>query len=156
MVLGCSVVGLHCLCHFFSISFYMPKVYVIINIINIRPDWQLQLTEDIFPFGSRYRPWTVPSLPSGELRSLCWSRIQKNRSTAILPLDCKYLCLTCTVSGVRINNWCIWNQDPVDQLLLGPAYGIPKVLDKVGLKVSDIDTWEIHEAFAVSHNRFYL
>ncbi|KAJ2941350.1 hypothetical protein O0L34_g3550 [Tuta absoluta] len=39
-------------------------------------------------------------------------------------------------------------QDPVDQLLLGPAYGIPKILDKAGLTVNDIDTWEIHEAFA--------
>ena len=41
-------------------------------------------------------------------------------------------------------------QDPVDQLLLGPAYGIPKILDKAGLKLSDIDSWEIHEAFAVN------
>ena len=41
-------------------------------------------------------------------------------------------------------------QDPVDQLLLGPTYGIPKILDKAGLKMSDVDTWEIHEAFAVS------
>ncbi|XP_072948217.1 trifunctional enzyme subunit beta, mitochondrial [Epargyreus clarus] len=39
-------------------------------------------------------------------------------------------------------------QDPVDQLLLGPAYGIPKILKKAGLQLSDIDTWEIHEAFA--------
>lgn len=39
-------------------------------------------------------------------------------------------------------------QDPVDQLLLGPTYGIPKILDKAGLKINDIDTWEIHEAFA--------
>lgn len=39
-------------------------------------------------------------------------------------------------------------QDPIDQLLLGPAYGIPKLLNKVGLTHKDIDTWEIHEAFA--------
>ncbi|CAH0403197.1 unnamed protein product [Chilo suppressalis] len=39
-------------------------------------------------------------------------------------------------------------QDPVDQLLLGPAYGIPKLLDRAGLKMNDIDSWEIHEAFA--------
>ncbi|XP_022125472.1 trifunctional enzyme subunit beta, mitochondrial [Pieris rapae] len=39
-------------------------------------------------------------------------------------------------------------QDPVDQLLLGPAYGIPKILEKSGLQLGDIDTWEIHEAFA--------
>ncbi|KAH8414683.1 hypothetical protein KR222_002924, partial [Zaprionus bogoriensis] len=40
------------------------------------------------------------------------------------------------------------SQDPVNQLLLGPAYGIPKLLKKVGLGMKDIDTWEIHEAFA--------
>lgn len=40
------------------------------------------------------------------------------------------------------------SQDPIDQLLLGPAYGIPKILKKAGLKMSDVDSWEIHEAFA--------
>lgn len=40
------------------------------------------------------------------------------------------------------------SQDPIDQLLLGPAYGIPKLLNKVGLGLNDISTWEIHEAFA--------
>ncbi|KAI8432540.1 hypothetical protein MSG28_013537 [Choristoneura fumiferana] len=39
-------------------------------------------------------------------------------------------------------------QDPVDQLLLGPAYGIPKILEKAGLTMNDVDSWEIHEAFA--------
>ncbi|XP_067628482.1 trifunctional enzyme subunit beta, mitochondrial [Eurosta solidaginis] len=40
------------------------------------------------------------------------------------------------------------SQDPVDQLLLSPAYGIPKLLKNTGLSLKDIDTWEIHEAFA--------
>lgn len=40
------------------------------------------------------------------------------------------------------------SQDPVDQLLLGPAYGIPKILNKAKLGLKDIDVWEIHEAFA--------
>ena len=39
-------------------------------------------------------------------------------------------------------------QDPVDQLLLGPAYGIGRLLERAGLTVADIDVWEIHEAFA--------
>nr|CAD7201785.1 unnamed protein product [Timema douglasi] len=39
-------------------------------------------------------------------------------------------------------------QDPVDQLLLGPAYGIPKLLEKAGLQLKDVDVWEVHEAFA--------
>lgn len=42
------------------------------------------------------------------------------------------------------------SQDPIDQLLLSPAYVIPKLLKKAGLEVKDVDTWEIHEAFAVS------
>ncbi|XP_075165555.1 mitochondrial trifunctional protein beta subunit [Haematobia irritans] len=40
------------------------------------------------------------------------------------------------------------SQDPVDQLLLGPAYGIPKLLKRAGLTLKDIDAWEVHEAFA--------
>lgn len=35
-----------------------------------------------------------------------------------------------------------------DQLLLGPAYAVSKLLKRVNLKVSDIDVWEFHEAFA--------
>ncbi|KAK2722556.1 trifunctional enzyme subunit beta, mitochondrial-like [Artemia franciscana] len=40
------------------------------------------------------------------------------------------------------------SQDPKDQLLLGPAYATPKVLEKAGLSMKDIDVWEVHEAFA--------
>uniref|UniRef100_A0A7E4VH59 acetyl-CoA C-acyltransferase n=1 Tax=Panagrellus redivivus TaxID=6233 RepID=A0A7E4VH59_PANRE len=39
-------------------------------------------------------------------------------------------------------------QDPKDQLLLSPAYVIPKLLDKAGLTLQDVDVFEIHEAFA--------
>eukprot|EP00795_Rhopilema_esculentum_P007902 gene7902-13786_t len=38
--------------------------------------------------------------------------------------------------------------DPKDQLLLGPTYAVPDVLNKAGLKLSDVDVFEIHEAFA--------
>jgi len=39
-------------------------------------------------------------------------------------------------------------QDPKEELLLGPAYATPKVLDSMGLQLSDIDVFEFHEAFA--------
>ncbi|KIH63876.1 acetyl-CoA C-acetyltransferase [Ancylostoma duodenale] len=39
-------------------------------------------------------------------------------------------------------------QDPKDQLLLSPAYVIPKLLEKAGLGLKDISVFEIHEAFA--------
>ncbi|XP_013883465.1 trifunctional enzyme subunit beta, mitochondrial [Austrofundulus limnaeus] len=40
------------------------------------------------------------------------------------------------------------SQDPKDQLLLGPTYATPKVLERAGLSLSDIDVFEYHEAFA--------
>ena len=34
-------------------------------------------------------------------------------------------------------------------MVIGPVLAIPKVLKKLGLKVEDIDLWELNEAFAV-------
>jgi acetyl-CoA acetyltransferase family protein len=39
-------------------------------------------------------------------------------------------------------------QSPDEDLLLGPALAIPKVLESAGLQPSDIDVFELHEAFA--------
>ena len=36
-----------------------------------------------------------------------------------------------------------------DEMGIGPVFAVPKVLKKLGLKVSDIDLWELNEAFAV-------
>jgi acetyl-CoA C-acetyltransferase len=36
-----------------------------------------------------------------------------------------------------------------DEMGIGPVFAVPKVLQKLGLKVSDIDLWELNEAFAV-------
>ncbi|HMN72690.1 MAG TPA: acetyl-CoA C-acyltransferase [Rhodoblastus sp.] len=36
-----------------------------------------------------------------------------------------------------------------DEMGIGPVFAIPKLLQKAGLKVSDIDLWELNEAFAV-------
>ena len=36
-----------------------------------------------------------------------------------------------------------------DEMGIGPVFAIPKLLAKAGLKVSDIDIWELNEAFAV-------
>jgi len=47
-----------------------------------------------------------------------------------------------------LRNFTYVAQDPIDQLLLGPAYATPIVLEKAGLTMKDIDVWEFHEAFA--------
>ena len=36
-----------------------------------------------------------------------------------------------------------------DEMGIGPIYAIPKLLERTGLKMSDIDLWELNEAFAV-------
>lgn len=47
-----------------------------------------------------------------------------------------------------IRNYVFTAQDPFEELLLGPAYATPKVLDMAGLELADIDVFEFHEAFA--------
>ena len=36
-----------------------------------------------------------------------------------------------------------------DEMGIGPVFAVPKVLARLGLKVQDIDLWELNEAFAV-------
>jgi len=48
----------------------------------------------------------------------------------------------------RLREYTYVAQDPGAELLLGPAYAIPKVLDAAGLTLGDIDVFELHEAFA--------
>ena len=38
--------------------------------------------------------------------------------------------------------------DPHDELLLGPVFAIPRLLDRQGLSLDDIGVFEIHEAFS--------
>lgn len=39
-------------------------------------------------------------------------------------------------------------QDPRDELLLGPAYAVSRLLARNGLAAADVQVWELHEAFA--------
>ena len=38
--------------------------------------------------------------------------------------------------------------DPKEQMLIGPAYSMPKALERAGYRLQDMDLVEIHEAFA--------
>ncbi len=48
----------------------------------------------------------------------------------------------------RIRAYAYSAQDPGEELLLGPAYAVPKAMEAAGLELSDIDVFEFHEAFA--------
>jgi acetyl-CoA acyltransferase len=47
-----------------------------------------------------------------------------------------------------IRSWAFTALSPRDQLLQGPAYAAPLALDRAGVAMSDIELWEMHEAFA--------
>ncbi|MFW5947063.1 MAG: acetyl-CoA C-acyltransferase FadI [Gemmatimonadota bacterium] len=47
-----------------------------------------------------------------------------------------------------IRSWAYTALDPRDQLLQGPAFAVPRALDRAGVTMADIDLWEMHEAFA--------
>lgn len=48
----------------------------------------------------------------------------------------------------EIIDYIYYGTDPKDELLLGPAYATSKLLEINNMKVSDIDVFEIHEAFS--------
>ena len=48
----------------------------------------------------------------------------------------------------RIIDYVFTGQDVDEELLLGPVYAISEILKKTGLSISDIDVFELHEAFA--------
>lgn len=54
--------------------------------------------------------------------------------------------------GIRplgwVRSWAWSALDPAAQLLQGPAYAVPRALDRAGLAMKDIGLMEMHEAFA--------
>ena len=48
----------------------------------------------------------------------------------------------------RLGAYTFVAQDPGEELLLGPAYATPQVLDRAGVTLADVDVIELHEAFA--------
>ena len=47
----------------------------------------------------------------------------------------------------RFVSWAVAGCEP-DEMGIGPVYAVPKLLQRNGLKVDDIDIWELNEAFA--------
>ena len=43
--------------------------------------------------------------------------------------------------------WAVAGCEP-DEMGIGPVFAVPKLLERHGLKVEDIDLWELNEAFA--------
>ncbi|XP_054003359.1 trifunctional enzyme subunit beta, mitochondrial [Hylaeus anthracinus] len=85
--------------------------------------------------------------PYGSVTAANASFLTDGASAALIMTEEKALQLGLTPKAY-LRNFTYVSQDPIDQLLLGPTYAIPKVLQKAKLNVKDIGVWEIHEAFA--------
>jgi len=46
-----------------------------------------------------------------------------------------------------VRSWATTAVDPAGQLLMGPAFAVPKALERAGLKLAQMDLIEMHEAF---------
>jgi len=85
--------------------------------------------------------------PNGTVTAANSSFLTDGASAAIISTQAKANELGIKPTAI-LRDYMYVAQDPVDQLLLGPAYGIGRLLERAGLTVDDIDVWEIHEAFA--------
>ncbi|XP_044264115.1 trifunctional enzyme subunit beta, mitochondrial [Tribolium madens] len=85
--------------------------------------------------------------PHGTVTAANASFLTDGASAAIVTTEAKAKALGLKPKAY-LRDFIYVSQDPIDQLLLGPAYGTPIVLEKAGLTMKDIDVWEFHEAFA--------
>lgn len=119
---------------------YMPPDYqVVVEADNvIRSDTSMEKLASLKPvFDRRYGSVTAGNaspLTDGGSALLLMSQ-ERARADGREPLG-------------YVRSWAYAALDPGDQLLQGPAFAVPKALDRAGLTMGDIDLWEMHEAFA--------
>jgi len=85
--------------------------------------------------------------PHGTVTAANASFLSDGGSATLIMSESKALEMGLTPKAY-IRDYTFVSQDPKDQLLLGPAYAMPIVLEKSGLTLQDIDVFEFHEAFA--------
>ena len=105
---------------------------------GIRPDASLEALAQLAPvFDRRYGSVTAGNaspLTDGAAAVLLMSE-DKARALGYRPL-------------AAIRSYAVAAVDPGWQLLMGPAYAVPRALDRAGISWRDLGLVEIHEAFA--------
>ena len=88
-----------------------------------------------------------PAVPGGVIAAGNASQFSDG-AAAVIVMDAK----TAERKGLKplgiFRGFAIAGCEP-DEMGIGPVFAIPKLLAKAGLKVEDIDLWELNEAFAV-------
>ncbi|XP_059835806.1 trifunctional enzyme subunit beta, mitochondrial-like [Hypanus sabinus] len=119
------------------IPFKVPGHYTVTKDNGIRPSSMEQLT--------KLKPAFIK--PHGTITAANASFLTDGASAVLIMSEDKALAM-----GYKpltyLRNFVHVSQDPKDQLLLGPTYATPKVLEKAGLTLNDI---EFHEAQILSN-----
>lgn len=119
------------------IPFKVPGRHTVTKDNGIRPSSMEQL--------SKLKPAFIK--PHGTITAANASFLTDGASAVLLMSEEKALAMGYKPLAY-IRDFVYVSQDPKDQLLLGPTYATPKVLEKAGLSLDDIDVFEFHEAFA--------
>ncbi|XP_060769800.1 trifunctional enzyme subunit beta, mitochondrial [Neoarius graeffei] len=119
------------------ISFKVPGKDIVSKDNGIRPSSMAQM--------SKLKPAFVK--PHGTVTAANSSYLTDGGSAVLIMSEEKALSLGYKPKAY-LRDFVYVSQDPKDQLLLGPTYATPKVLEKSGLTLADIDVFEFHEAFA--------
>jgi acetyl-CoA acyltransferase len=116
-----------------------PKYSVCVDKDNIvRADTSLEAMANLKPaFDKKY----------GSLTAANSSSLTDGASITLIGDDARVRALGLKPKAV-IRDSVFVGVNPYEQLLIGPAIAIPLLLKKNNLKISDIDRYEIHEAFA--------
>jgi len=85
--------------------------------------------------------------PDGTITAATSSALTDGASAVLVMSEEKAKALG-YATDVQLKSWHYSAIDPNPLLLLAPALAWPKVLEKAGLKITDIDLFEVHEAFA--------
>lgn len=117
----------------------LPPLFAPISTDNgIRPDSTIEKMSSLPPAFTR---------PEGTATAANSSFLTDGAALVLLMSEEKALSLGYQPKAY-INAYAFTAADPTTDLLLGPAYAIPKLLEKTGLNLSDIGVLELHEAFA--------
>ncbi len=88
-----------------------------------------------------------PVLPDGAITAGNASQLSDG-SSAVIMMEAKVAEQKGLVPLGRYVGMAVAGTEP-DEMGIGPVFAVPKLLERFGLKVSDIGLWELNEAFAV-------
>ena len=88
-----------------------------------------------------------PVFPDGTVTAGNASQFSDGAAALVMMSDSKAAQLGATPLGI-FRGFAVEGCEP-DEMGIGPVFAIPKLLQNTGLKMEDIDLWELNEAFAV-------